>query len=222
LWDPKGYPWDASNGARPPDWVEPHEFVRLWWAGTSPEDRRAIRGALGVYQFFSGRPVLLNKSPMHTFRAGQILEMIPGARFIYLVRDGRAVIHSYAGKIGAKMQANPEAFRQQGLALSREELVLKLAEHWQQAQQQYESYQATFEAGRLLALRYEDLCAEPRRALTAAFEFAGVAPERFDWSRAGVLENRNDRWRQALPEPVRREAERIMADGLACWGYARS
>ena len=103
LWDPRGYPWDASNGARPPDWVEPLEFVRRWWADTPPEYRRAVRGALGAYQFFSRKPVLLNKSPMHTFRVPQILEMIPEARFVYLVRDGRAVAYSYAGKISAKM-----------------------------------------------------------------------------------------------------------------------
>ncbi len=222
LWDPKGYPWDGSNDARPPDWSDPQEFVRLWWADTPPEYRRAIRGALGVYQFFSGRPVLLNKSPMHTFRAAHLLEMIPEARFVYLVRDGRAVVYSYAGKIAAKVQANPEPYRRRDLPLPFDQLALKLAEHWALAQQQFETYRATFGVDKLLALRYEDLCAEPRRALSAIFEFAGVSPGRFDWEPTRLLENRNDRWRQALPQAVWREAERLMADGLVCWGYALS
>jgi hypothetical protein len=194
-------------------------FVRRWWADTPPEYRRAVHGALGVYQFFSRRPVLLNKSPMHTFRVAQMMEMIPEARFVYLVRDGRAVIFSYAGKISAKMQANPEPFRREQLALPFDQLVLAVAEHWMQAQRQYASYKATLSAGQLLALRYEDLCAEPRQALSAVLEFVGVSPDHFDWARTRVLENRNSRWRQALPETVWREAERVMAEGLACWGY---
>jgi hypothetical protein len=220
LWDPRGYPWEASDHSRPPDWADPHAFVRAWWSDTPPEYRRAIRRALGVYQAFARRPVLLNKSPMHTFRVTQMLEMIPEARFVYLVRDGRAVVNSYAGKIAPKIQTLPEAYRNKGLDLSFDELVLALARHWAEAQRQYNQYKGCLRADQLLAVRYEDLCAQPRQVLGSMMQFMGVAPEKFDWSRTKVLADRNDQWRNALPEALRREAQAIMADGLSQWGYA--
>jgi Sulfotransferase family len=222
LWDKLGYPWDESERQRSPDWIAPVEFVRQWWAETPPAERRAIRGALGVYQYFARKPILLNKSPMHTFRVEQILEMIPEARFVYLVRDGRAVAFSYTEKISGKIKANPEPYRKAGLELTFNDLVLKLAEHWAQAQRQYEKYKAALRPEQLLALRYEDLCAEPRPALNSIFDFVGAVPDGFDWEQTRMLANRNDRWRQALPEAVWRAAERGMAAELACWGYPLS
>jgi hypothetical protein len=222
LWDPAGYPWETSNHSRRPDWADPHGFARAWWAETMPEHRQAIRRALGVYQAFARRPVLLNKSPMHTFRALPLRELIPQARFIYLVRDGRAVVHSYAGKIAPKIAQAPEAYRRHGLMLDRDDLLVALARHWQAAQRQYEEYQACLPAACLLALRYEDLCAEPRSALTSVFRFVGADPERFDWSRVSVLADQNEKWRAGLPQPALMQAEQAMAEGLARWGYALS
>lgn len=48
----------------------------------------------------AGKSVLIEKTPRHVRRVGRIRRMVPGARFVMPVRDGRDVVASLAKRLG--------------------------------------------------------------------------------------------------------------------------
>ncbi|MER8378932.1 sulfotransferase [Mesorhizobium sp. M1399] len=59
--------------------------------------KRAARGA--------GKTLLLEKTPRHIRRVGRIRRLVPGARFVMPVRDGRDVVASLAKRLGDPTEA---------------------------------------------------------------------------------------------------------------------
>jgi hypothetical protein len=103
-----------------------------------------------------GKAVFLDgsKDParlLHFWRSG-LFDVRP----IYLVRDGRAIVASYK-KRDQNMARNIALWKMKALECERVRKMLP--------------------GGSLLTLRYEDLCADAPRALSAIFKFAGLPDE---------------------------------------------
>jgi len=68
VWDPNGYSWRYSDLRRPPNWLDPYSFNRMWWEDVSKGYFRIIKGTFGAFQKISRKKYFLNKSPMNIFR----------------------------------------------------------------------------------------------------------------------------------------------------------
>jgi LPS sulfotransferase NodH len=197
IWDPRGYPWFSSDLSTPPVEFDPVAFTERWWRDAHPREQE-LRAIFGAYQWLSRKPYFLNKSPFNTFRIPHLLALFPDARFIHLVRDGRAVSYSYACKQYEKMQTRPEPYRVKGFDLSFDELAVRLAAFWraciEEVSRQDEALSLNAR-GKLIELTYEELCADPTAALDRIYDYAGL---RKDHSAVvdelAAVESRNSKW----------------------------
>ncbi|RWO92554.1 sulfotransferase [Mesorhizobium sp.] len=92
------------------------------------------RAALGA-----GKTFLLEKTPRHIRRVGRIRRLVPGARFVMPVRDGRDVVASLARRLGDPAEALDRWIDDNALVLAEQE------------------------APDVLIYRYEDLVEDPAR-----------------------------------------------------------
>ena len=178
-----------------------------------------------------GRPEathVLDKQPSYSGHTGAIDRLVPGARFIHVVRDGRAV--------AASMLA---AHRDMGMAV---DTVQKAAELWKRSV--FQARTAARFDGRYLEVRYEDLRARPEAVLASVLEFCGleadseaaariVAAHEFDkMADRGVLQSgtraprgffrrgETDGWRTELTAEQRYQFHETAGDLLCELGYA--
>ena len=223
IWDPNWYPWKTSYYGKWPLEYDPESFITRWWNETEPRQKK-IRAIFGAYQFLRGRRFFLNKSPFHTFRIPYLLKMFPGARFLHLVRDGRAVVSSYARRFVErnKLQEWPEPNRSL-FSNSFQELAIWLARFWkdsiQEVELQDQKYQLR-ESGILTELRYEDLCRDPKGILDLVCRFLSLDPHRFSsmlrWER---VKNQNHKWRLDLEQDTVNKITSQMESVLIKKGY---
>jgi hypothetical protein len=163
LWHPHLYPWTQTTLDSPPFWADPVAFTQV---SLSQPDRarydRQLQAIFGAYQFLHGGRALLNKSVMVTFMMPHLLKLFPEAKFIHLVRDGRAAALSYAQKEQAKIKEAIAIYQQKGYALNFDELLATFAGHWQAHIMEIERQKIALNLtqDRLLELSYEHLCAD--------------------------------------------------------------
>lgn len=178
LWHPHLYPWVQATLDAPPFWADPMVFTQV---SLSQPDRarydRQLQAAFGAYQFLHGGRVFLNKSVMVTFMMPYLLQLFPDARFIHLVRDGRAVALSYAQKEQEKIQQAEAIYQQKGYAPSFDQLLETFAHHWQDHVTEIERQKTALNLtkDRLLELSYESLCAHFIFEMTRLCDFMGVS-----------------------------------------------
>jgi hypothetical protein len=209
--DPEWYPWRPSSARRPPLEFDPHEFTRDWWHSI-PAGGDRIRSCFGAYQWIQHKRVFVNKSPFNTFRIPHLLELFPSSRFIYITRDGRAVVYSYARKITRqkKLAEWPEPQRTQ-FRESFDELLIWLSNFWKACHEEVCQQDADLHLtnrGVMMTLRYEELCAHPEVVLDQICQFLDIDAARFVRQAFTEVELRDSGWREALPPEV---VERMIA-----------
>ncbi len=114
----------------------------------------AIRAFFGLYAGKHGKPRWGDKTPIYVKHMTEIQETIPEARFVHLIRDGRDVALSRAGR--ALTDAAPMA---------------KIARRWKRRIGEARRQGAELGAGRYLEIRYEDLIRDTEPALRRVAEF---------------------------------------------------
>jgi hypothetical protein len=131
-----------------------HIPLRETQAFLKPDPEQAWAG-LRAKAEVSGRPHFAEKTPRHVHRLDLIRRLVPGARFVLMVRDGRDVTASFLRRMG-----EVETGRARWIEDNRPVLAARGAAD------------ATI-------LRYEDLVADPEARLRAVCAFAGLpfAPE---------------------------------------------
>lgn len=222
LWDPGWFPWRPELQGEPPLEVDTAAFNERWWR-QNRHRRRDVAAAFGAYQALEGRELLLNKSPFHTFRVPQLLELFPEARFVHLVRDGRAVAHSYANHLlhKGKLREWPAELARR-FESDPEGLVVHAAGVWSRSLCEVAACDrrlALSARGLLIELSYEELIAEPAATLVRLHRFLAVKPRPGDAGRR-LLRDQNHKWRAALSAETRRELAARLAADLEARGYA--
>lgn len=135
-------------------------------------DHAALRRALLAdwSRFVVGTaPVLIEKSPPNLLRIGWLRQVFPGARFVVVARDPRAVAgatRKWSGTSPAQLMAHWDAAYGAALAEMDEDCIL---------------------------VRYEDFCAAPEAELDRIADFAGLPPR----ADAGGMERRFERLRNS-------------------------
>lgn len=210
IWDRWGYPWVTSPGARPPVWIDPETYAADWWEHARHEIA-GIKGVFSLRLLLSGKSQFVNKSPLNSYRIPYILQMYPDARFVHIVRDGRAVALSYTKKMRAKMR-DSSRYSEYGYAMAFDDLVIHLAEFWRETIRIVENALSPVDKSRKCVVVYEEFCADPREIIAGidAKYMQGMSPRDLELI-PEKLENRNYKWREQLSPQV---LERLESSGV--------
>lgn len=162
-------------------------------------------------------------------RLGFLVELFPEARFVHLVRDGRAVAnsllqvswwHGWHGPENWRFGSLSEQYREIWEAHGRSFVALAAIE-WRLIMDAVEVSRELIPQGRLLEVRYEDLCESPVAVMK---KIVGHLP--LDWSdelnKALVrhpLRSRNEKWRTDLGLDAAAVATSVLRDALPRYGY---
>jgi hypothetical protein len=184
---------------------------------------RSLRDALGRIRSASGGRVMVNKRIANLYRIPFLAQAFPSARFVALVRDGRAVALSLS-----KVDWWPEhpVVWQGGTprtwAAAGNDPWELCARNWVEELRAMEEGLSAVDPERVLRLRYEDLIAEPGPRLQEIGAFAGL-PANADWDRRVArlsFPDRNEAWRATLDPAALATITQIQAAGLEEYGYA--
>lgn len=197
-------------------------------ADLTADARERIRTAFAA-ALPSGRvPVLkLTGWPRLGFLAGAF----PEARFVHVLRDGRAVAASLLEVDFWRGREGPEGWRFGPLTEADRALwegsgrspVVLAGLQWKILTEALEASRHLVAPDRFLEIRYEALCSDAETAIGAILELAGL-----DWTpelrRALARQpfvSTDDKWRHRLPASDRERLEAAIREPLGRYGYTR-
>lgn len=194
--------------------------------GALPDPRATarLREAFTIMRRGAGGDTIMMKRTANNRRVPWLEAAFPGARYIHLVRDGRAVAYSllrvnwwaehtlyWAGKTPRQMVVG-----------GADELELA-ARNWVEEMASIESGLKQLGPDRVLQMRYEDLLANPRAEVQRALEFIGVsfaADPAFGALLEGLkLQPRQEPWSSRWTPQETERVLRLQGETLARWGY---
>ena len=170
---------------------------------------------------------IAEKTPHNALHFGYLARLFPSARFIHVVRDGRAVAASLVRQTWVDPTGEPAWFCQD---------LESAASYWQGVVGEARK-QAAQALGRVLEVRYEELVTDPETLMRRVLDFlgepwddVGLQPERSDAllpvressSRAvgePIHDRAVDRWRERLTTEEIRTVERVAGAALEELGY---
>lgn len=162
-------------------------------------------------------------------RLSYLHTIFPDARFIHIMRDGRAVTNSFLhvpfwwgkrgpdnwrlGKLAPKHQATWEKHDESFSALA--------ALYWVILMESYREAQPSIPSEQYMEIRYEDLCANPIDVFRSITDFCDLewTPEFESGISQSGLESRNDRWQKDLTEKQQHIISDVLAEELERYGY---
>jgi hypothetical protein len=175
------------------------------------------------------KPVFLHKFTGWP-RTGLLSAVFPDARFIHVVRDGRAVAASdmqtpwwrgYEGPERLGCGPLPAAYAAEWEASGRS-FPLLAGESWKVAMDAYAAAREKVAADRWLDMRFEDLVADPAPRFAQLLSFMGLAPDasfRAALAATAFRIDRLDAFQRRLSLGDIALLEASLADHLRAWGY---
>ena len=202
IWYPQWHPWRPENIDKPPLEFDPVGFTNQWWQQN--ENRQLeIKAMFGAFQLLGQKSFFLNKSPYNVFRIPYLLQMFPEARFIHIIRDGRAVVFSYARKLQDEDKLKEWPTEQRLLFTnSFQDFIVWLAEFWKKNLEEVSKQDQASklrEKGLLFELSYEELCANPVATVGDICNFLDLPKDGLDLSSTRKRpSSQNQKWRDGL------------------------
>ncbi|HEX2052646.1 MAG TPA: sulfotransferase [Actinomycetota bacterium] len=159
--------------------VAPYRDLKA--SDVTPWLQKRFRAFFAVRAAAQAKPVFLHKFTGWP-RVGFVQEVFPEARFVHVVRDGRAVANSFLQTSWWQGFAGPPAWGWGPLPPNYEaewedserSFVLLAGLHWKMLVDAAEASLAEVPAGRSIRVRYEDFVEDPRGQLSAMLEFLGL------------------------------------------------
>ena len=159
-------------------------------------------------------------------------EVFPDARFIHLIRDGRAVVNSmlnvdwwwgWRGPQNWRWGELTQAQQQEWEAHDRSFVALAAIE-WKLLMDAFEQASESVDPGSYLEVTYKDLCSAPLELLQQVTTFCDLPwSPAFERSLTSYrLRNTNDKWQRELTPSQQQTLEEVLAPYLERYGYARS
>jgi hypothetical protein len=193
-------------------------------AGDPQTTIRRLRSAVAAIRSAAGGSIFVNKRIANLYRIPILAEAFPRARWVVLVRDGRAVAASlskvdwWPTSIVPWQGGTPDAWARSG----RDPWEL-CARNWVEELRAMEAGLDPVPPEQVLRLRYEDLIAAPTERLGEVAAFAGLPPSE-EWHRrvaAVRFPDRRETWRTTIPPEALGTVEEIQGTTLEAYGYAR-
>lgn len=216
--------WERCCGER-------FRYDYLLGARASEAERSCARRMVGRVMRYQGKPRFAAKITGPA-RIGYLSSIFEDARFVHIVRDGRAVVDSLMSVPFWKESKRMREPAWRG-GLDAEEIVSwrsrgasppeLAAIQWRTVIEAARREAADLAPDRYREVRYEDFVADPHASLDEIIDFCALPrdqrPHAFIDDRAGVR-NLNDRWRQRLSEADRERLEAVLEAPLRDLGYA--
>jgi hypothetical protein len=134
------------------------EEVRSALAAARPTSYpEAVRAVFSAYAARDGKAMYGDKTPGSVTQIELLAELFPEAKFVHIIRDGRAVALSYLER--------PEW----GPAT-----MAEAANHWKNRVKRGRTAGKAIGAGRYMEVRYEDVVADPETVARSVCEFLGL------------------------------------------------
>lgn len=158
-------------------------------AAASWSTRRRLRRLLARQVARTGRPRLVEKLPINSFRLPFIDAVLPDARYVHIVRDGVEVARSiehwcrqrewfgtddYKWRLLVEYAERQPRYR--GLAASCHDDYARGLLEWRLSEDAALEFLATLPATRHLAVRYDDFVRAPGEVLASIERFLGLEP----------------------------------------------
>ena len=188
----------------------------------APELASALRRALAGPVRYGGGTTLVSKRIANNRSLALLAEVFPEARFVSMMRDGRAVAYSLS-RVNWWDQSDlwwfggtPQQWQERG-----GDPWEACAREWVEEVRVIETGLSAIDAKRVLRVSYEAMVAEPLVELGRMGSFGGL-PESPSWTESlGRLQypNRNEAWHSKLDPEVAARIERIQAEELRRYGY---
>ena len=184
------------------------------------EERRVFKESLAKLIDISLRTQhkrqFLSKNPPHTGRICTLLEMYPGAKFVYLIRNPYTVFESTSSFFGNTLKTI------QLQHIDPEQLTREILDNYRALYTKYEAEKHLIPEGNLIEVRFEDFEADPVGMAARIYERLGLdgfdrsrpAMERYTSSRKGFKKNK-----YRYDERTIRLVEENWADALRQWDY---
>ena len=181
-----------------------------------------LRAAFGAIARFGGGTTVISKRISNNRRIAFLDAVFPQARFVSIVRDGRAVAYSlsrvdwWEGGNVWWFGGTPEQWRERG-----GDPWDLCARTWVEEVRAIESGLATVDPARVKRVSYEELVADPLAQLSAIARFGGL-PDSERWTaslRRLQFPNRNEGWRSNLDPELTNRIEGTQAEELHRYGY---
>lgn len=158
-------------------------------------------------------------------------EMLPGAKFIHLIRDGRAVANSlinyrywggWEGPQKWRWGSLPEPLNREWERHNKSPIALA-AIQWKILMDAADREIKDFDKKRVMEIRYEDFCSNPKGIFKKVIQFCELKDdttfekviERYQIKDAGY------KWKQELTDEQKEILENVLKDDLERYGYKR-
>ncbi|MEO0344804.1 MAG: sulfotransferase [Pseudomonadota bacterium] len=231
-------PQRALRRLLPP--VEPYRFFEGAYGGFSRPYRDLTEGDYrpGAAKKFRSRVAAASVSSKQFIakytgwsRMSLLSKVFPDARFVHIVRDGRAVVSSALKAGYFDGWAGPENWargrlrdnQQQAWERSGESYVTLAAIGWENRIHSFQETAAAFDENHFLEIRYEDFCDDPAARAEEILAFMGLseASNRRFFKALATMEFRsaNDGWRRDLTEQQQAELSDYLGELNASYGY---
>jgi hypothetical protein len=182
----------------------------------------ALRRSFAALRRYSSGRVVVSKRIANNRRIPFLANAFPGARFVSLVRDGRAVAYSLA-RVDWWEDAylpwyggTPRQWRERG-----GDPWEACALNWVHDLRDVEEGLGAVPDEAVMRLRYEELIADPLPTIRRVGGFAGLGPsDEWEMSLEGLrFPDRNEAWRTGLDAKAVETVTRVQASELEAHGY---
>jgi LPS sulfotransferase NodH len=188
----------------------------------APAQVACVQKTFAALRRYAGARLVVSKRIASNQRVPLLAAAFPAARFVHLVRDGRAVAYSlsrvawWQEDVVWWLGTTPRRWREQG-----GDPWELCARHWVRELASVEEGLGTVTEAQRLEVRYEELVDQPVATLRRVAAFVGLPDDRGWTAELARLRypDRNEAWRERLPPDARRRVETIQYGQLRRLGY---
>ena len=184
-----------------------------------PDMEARLRGVVEMHLSVTGRQRFLCKQTANNRRLELIDRMFPDARYVHLIRDGRAVANSMVREpwwpdmqvwwLGKRVREWDQGHP-----------VVLAALYWQHTLEEIRRHAERF-SERYIEVRYEELAADTPRVMAGIARFSGLGTDAAHTKMLpATLPNMNHKWRTKLTPEQQAAMLAAVGPALARLGYA--
>ena len=186
----------------------------------SPAARRYLRRVVCLNLRLFDKPRFLNKCPGNSVRVGFLKEIFPDARFIHLIRDGRAasysILRSRLKHAGSYWSVKPSGWQD----LLQRPLVEACALQWKWVVEHVIQSARDLPADQYMEVKYEDFVARPSDILkTVGAKYNLVWQDHQLQTIVDNIDNRNFKWQENMSDEDKDRLKFLLGDFLSQLGY---